>query len=38
LFHLLLAILMRFNSFLWSFIATYPALLFFASEFQNIKF
>jgi hypothetical protein len=35
LFHLSTAILMRFNSFLWSFIATYPSLFFFAFEFQN---
>ena len=35
MFHLSTAILMRFNSFFWSFIATYPALLFFAAEFQN---
>jgi hypothetical protein len=35
LFHRSTAILMRFNSFLWSFIATYPSLFFFAFEFQN---
>jgi hypothetical protein len=36
IFHLSTAVFMRFNSFFWSFIATYPALLFFASEFQNL--
>jgi hypothetical protein len=35
IFHLSIAIFMRLNSFFWSFIATYPALLFFAEEFQN---
>jgi hypothetical protein len=35
IFHLSTAIFMRFNSFFWSFIGTYPALLFFAVEFQN---
>jgi hypothetical protein len=36
LFHLSIAILMRFNSFFWSFIATYPALLYLATEIQNV--
>ncbi len=35
MFHLSIAIIMRLNSFFWSFIAPYPAMLFFASEFQN---
>jgi hypothetical protein len=35
-FHLSLAVFMRFNSFFWSFVATYPALLFFATEFQSL--
>lgn len=35
LFHLSAAIFMGLNSFFWSFVATYPALLFFASTFQS---
>jgi hypothetical protein len=35
IFHFSISIFMRLNSFFWSFIATYPALLFFAAEFQN---
>jgi len=35
LFHLSISIFMRFNSFFWSFIATYPALLYISVEIQN---
>ncbi len=35
IFHLSIAIFMRLNSFFWTFISTYPALLFFDAQFQN---
>ena len=34
IFHLSIAIFMRLNNFFWTFIATYPAILFFANSFQ----
>lgn len=34
-FHLSIAIIMRLNSFFWTFVATYPALIYFAGQFQN---
>lgn len=34
LFHLSVALVMGLNSFFWSFVATYPAILFFANRFQ----
>ena len=35
LFHLSIAILMRLNAFFWTFVATYPAIIFFANAFQK---
>jgi hypothetical protein len=38
LFHFAIALVMGLNSFFWSFIATYPAILFFANTFQLFLF
>jgi hypothetical protein len=35
-FHLSIAVFMRLNAFFWSFVATYPAVLFFAYNFQIV--